>query len=364
MDDVSKWMKSHESWGRGQRAPSLHFRPAMDEVTTKIPTDEIRSIIRFRQAPARGSEPGPSRDAARDEAEMEASEQRSVLVTGAATRATAAVVAGLQQAECKVYLGLHHAQAAFGGPAASEACRLVPTPQEDHYVETIHELAKSLGVDAIVPTAEDELLLMAEAKECFEESGIEVLVPDAQVVELCRDRVGLMAALEPVVPVPMVADDGMVSEADAGRWIIRSNHGLRRSTSRIATRAELKGDRRPGEVLFEYLPGEELWVDILRGRGGLGIVGSVSRVERYGRTRLVSGAEDVFLLERLAKEAAAAVGLAGHATIRFRRDCIGLPMAVDIMPGFSSAALDEDGRAVPLVARALGLEVDSPPTQE
>ena len=79
-------------------------------------------------------------------------------------------------------------------PHMSSACHVadrafsVPRIDAAEYIDSIFELAKQHNIGLIVPTIDTELLKLAEARDRFEAEGIHIVISDAKLITLCRDK--------------------------------------------------------------------------------------------------------------------------------------------------------------------------------
>lgn len=79
-------------------------------------------------------------------------------------------------------------------PRMSPACHVadgafsVPPIADDGYIAGIFALARSHGIGLIIPTIDTELQKLADARGRFEEAGIHIVVSDAELVTICRDK--------------------------------------------------------------------------------------------------------------------------------------------------------------------------------
>ena len=80
---------------------------------------------------------------------------------------------------------IHLFQRPAGCLTGSFSVRRVTAPG---YLEELIELVRSQGIGLIVPTIDTELLLLAEHRETLLRHGARVLVPDLQLVQVCRDK--------------------------------------------------------------------------------------------------------------------------------------------------------------------------------
>ena len=79
-------------------------------------------------------------------------------------------------------------------PHMSSACHVadrafsVPRIDVAEYIDSIFELAKQHDIGLIVPTIDTELLKLAEVRDRFEAEGIHIVISDAKLITLCRDK--------------------------------------------------------------------------------------------------------------------------------------------------------------------------------
>lgn len=83
-------------------------------------------------------------------------------------------------------------------PALYEADRyyIIPRMNDPQYFEAVFEICQKEGIQAVLPLQEDELQLIAENRNRFEERGIRVIVSDAETIELCRDKYRFLKYME------------------------------------------------------------------------------------------------------------------------------------------------------------------------
>lgn len=194
----------------------------------------------------------------------------------------------------------------------------------------------------------------AKAQQRFEACGVVVVAPDPDVLELCRDRRQLLERLAAVVPVP----DGRLVPGGADAWLIQKRDRFDDDAARIvAGSRSAPSSAGEDDHVVEYLAGEEIWVDVVRSADGSVRTDQSNLVHRCGRTRLVGPTYEDALVRSLSEKAAGAIGLVGHATVRFRCDFIGFPRVIDVMPGFVSSSIDERGTLTTLVHAALQVPV-------
>lgn len=79
-------------------------------------------------------------------------------------------------------------------PELSAACQVaddffqVPRVSNPDYLDKILELCFQNNISLVIPTIDTELLLLAENRKRFSDIGIDVIISDLSLVELCRDK--------------------------------------------------------------------------------------------------------------------------------------------------------------------------------
>ncbi len=276
-----------------------------------------------------------------------ASRHGRVLVTGSSTRATAAVLIALAEAGHDVVVGLSVAEATKPRGTRTSRCYLLPPTTSPGYIDAVLATARRAGASVVVPTQRDAAWTFSHARRAFDVRGLDVVAPDAEVLDLCRDRARLLNTLEAVVPVP--EDGARFGGFDALAVRKRDSHA--RGGCRVVH--DLSEEVAEDEQALEFLPGGEIWVDAVRSRNGDVQTAASNDVRRRGRARLEGPAREDAIVRRLAERAVEAVGLVGFATVRFRRDFVGLPRVIDVLPGFASSALNDAGTPPSLISAAL-----------
>ncbi len=67
---------------------------------------------------------------------------------------------------------------------AVKVCRI----KDDNYIPMLLEVCEREGIDALIPTIDTDLLILARNKKAFERIGTLVLVSDEDKVAICRDK--------------------------------------------------------------------------------------------------------------------------------------------------------------------------------
>ena len=70
----------------------------------------------------------------------------------------------------------------------SDGCIKVPRVTAPEYPEFLLKICKENEIGMVVPTIDTELLILAELKEQFAAEGIQVIVTDLSLIQMCRDK--------------------------------------------------------------------------------------------------------------------------------------------------------------------------------
>ena len=269
-------------------------------------------------------------------APLETREERRtrVLVTGAGGPAAVGFLYLAERVDIDFY-------AADVDPVASglylvPAERRVILPRGDapEFVETVLEVCRRLHIDVLVPTVDTELLPLARVRHALAEAGTALLAAPEPTLVACLDQAELARLCAAGCEVPETA----VLTADTPvplPSIVRQRAGSgSRGVHLVTGPHDLVGVPRDGShIVQEYLPGEELSVDVFVRADGV-VVCAVPRtrdkvdagVAVAGRT--VADAECV----EVATTVARAIGLRGIGNVQLRRRSNGRPALLTVNP--------------------------------
>lgn len=79
-------------------------------------------------------------------------------------------------------------------PEVAPACHiaddrfLLPSARSLNYIDAILELVTRNSIGLVVPTIDTELLVLSENREKFEAVGCHLIIPDYDIVKVCRDK--------------------------------------------------------------------------------------------------------------------------------------------------------------------------------
>lgn len=213
---------------------------------------------------------------------------------------------------------------------------LVPRGDSGHLVPALLRLCKAHRIEVLIPTVDSELLEIARRRAEFEALGTRVLVASAGTLEVCLDKVLLCEALAPIAPRTAVLDPDFDGEGWSFPLLVKPRDGAGGRGIRTIEDCEALEtmDRRPNDMVQEFLPGAEYSVDVLRLNGE--ILAAVPRERMKVDSGVAVAARTVRdpLLERHARIAAEAIGLEGAANVQLRRNQRGVPLLMEINPRF------------------------------
>lgn len=261
-----------------------------------------------------------------------------VLVTGAGGAAGTAVLRALAEHPVELVAVDCDAHAA-GLYLTAEPPALVPRGDDPGFVAAVTRLVCERSIDIVIPTVDEELLVLSQAVDALAADGARVMVSSPAALAATLDKHRLVEVAAPTVPCPRTAllDD----ELTLCHWglplIVKPRSGRGGiGVAVIEEYAALEPYPHDGSwIVQELLPGEEYSVDVLVAGSG-DIVAAVPRLRMKVDSGVAVTARTVHddELERVAGDAARATGLRGPANVQLRRDETGRPRLLEINPRF------------------------------
>lgn len=257
-----------------------------------------------------------------------------VLVTGAGGPAAIGFLTLAGRADVDFY-------AADIDPVASglylvPAERRVMLPRGDaaEFVDVVREVCRRLDIDVLVPTVDTELIPLSQVREQLATDGTTLLAAPETTLVACLDKAELarVCAADCEVPDTTVLTEGTGVPMPS---IVKPRAGSGSRGVRLVTEsADLVGVPRDGSfIVQEYLPGEELSVDVFVRADGR-VVSAVPRTrDRVDSGVAVAGrtVADAECIE-VATTVARAIGLRGIANVQLRRRADGRPALLEVNP--------------------------------
>lgn len=65
---------------------------------------------------------------------------------------------------------------------------IVPRILNEEYIPTLLRVCKEESIDAVIPTIDTDLLLLAKSRYLFEGQGTKVFISNPEKVSICRDK--------------------------------------------------------------------------------------------------------------------------------------------------------------------------------
>jgi carbamoyl-phosphate synthase large subunit len=270
--------------------------------------------------------------------------------------------------------------ATLGALFADAATRLPPAA-DARYVDALLAYCTAERVDVLVPVFDGELLAIARRRDAFERGGTSVLLPPLEVIETCCDKARTYSALDgtPFAPpyrLAITVDESLAAiaalgyprrvlvvrpvdlaggrglnildaQADAFREHLLSKPGPHRLTAEAFLRIRAAGPQQFPLLVSEFLPGEELGIDLLAEGGHVIelVIRRKSGPVLHGNPTCIAFDEQPREREWLAG-LAGALGLSGLLSIDARYDGAGVLRLLEVNPrpgayiGMSCARLD------------------------
>jgi carbamoyl-phosphate synthase large subunit len=220
---------------------------------------------------------------------------------------------------------------------------LLPRGDDPSFAPTLLAWCLGAGIDVVYPTVDQELLPVARHRTGFETAGIGLVLAEEATLATCLDKWLLYQACRDRVPVPRTAllDETFEATLAAGAWAFpfvvkpRAGSGSRgveiiRDATRLSTLP-----RDGSQLVQELLPGDEHSLDVLASPHGE-VAAVVPRLRLKVDSGVAVAARTVHdpVLDRLARDVAATVGLSWVANVQVRADVDGRPRLLEINPRF------------------------------
>lgn len=218
---------------------------------------------------------------------------------------------------------------------------LVSPSTEPHFVDEVLEICKLENVSLIIPTRDEELPLFAEARERIELGGIRVMVPQAETVQTCCDKMAFLAFCRAHrFGIPRTYDPEEWLSSDFPLFVKPRFGKGGQGARRVACEEELRLviDHPEQWVIQEYVNWPEYTVDLLADFQGrvLSVVPRLRQLVVAGESyvsRTVHEPDLIAETGRLATE----LHLVGHNTIQCFWDGEQVKF-IEVNPRFGGAA--------------------------
>jgi len=208
------------------------------------------------------------------------------------------------------------------GLYVSDTHYIVPLSSDQNFIPKILEICKKENVRLIIPTRNEELLLFAKSKDKFEKNGIQILVSDPEVIEVCNDKYRFYQFLaKNNIPTPQtfLPHQALCSSMEYP-LIVKPRYGSGgKNTFKVKNKKELEFfiNYVPQPIVQEFVEGKEYTIDLLSDFHGK-ILTAVprERIETFGGESFKGRTVKDHRIIRHAKKLADRLGTIGHITIQ------------------------------------------------
>ncbi len=225
----------------------------------------------------------------------------------------------------------------------ADDARLVPRSDDPDFVDALLRICEKDAIGLVVPTRDEELPILARARERFASAGTLVLVSSPSAVDTCRDKARFGDAVTAAgLLIPTVYPDAAAARFPAfvkPRW---GKGG--KGTSKVADAAELAaaiaalvgaGDE---PLICDFIDAPEFTIDVFIDLDGrpiscvprerVAVVAGESTIGRTVRDEMLSSASIALC---------SAIGLVGHLTVQAFRTPDEV-IFIEINPRYGGAA--------------------------
>lgn len=180
-------------------------------------------------------------------------ENVNVLLTGCCSKGVTGIVKSLRQDPRIRIIGVD-ADTTYSLPIFDKVYT-VPRGHDFNFMDAIYKLCQIEKIEVILPQVTNELEALASERFTFAVKGIHILITHSSKIGLANDKEILFNTVCEYIPIPDYYGRQICAKPKLGH----GGNGFRMLTK--------SDDVMDGEVLMEYLPGQEYSVDVLANRG-------------------------------------------------------------------------------------------------
>ena len=216
---------------------------------------------------------------------------------------------------------------------------IIPRGDSPDLIPALHLACKQRNIDALVPTVDVELAPLAAVHDSFEAIGTALPISPAECLRTCRDKQRLIEAVRGKVPIPESEPltAAIAASIDTFPRFAKPREGAgSRGIAKIDSRADLDKQPKDGSILLqEYLPGDEISVDVYVSRDGR-VIAAVPRVRMKIDSGIAIASRTVKAPELVeaAMRTAEIIGIRGTANIQFKRAADGVFKLLEFNPRY------------------------------
>lgn len=221
----------------------------------------------------------------------------------------------------------------------ADGARLIPRSDSDSFIDVLLRVCEQDRIGLLVPTRDEELPVLARARERFLEAGTLVLVAAPECVDICLDKVRFLTAVHDAgLDAPLVYPDREATRFPAFVKPRRGRGG--HGATKVSTPAELAAvlDALGDDALIqEFVSAPEYTVDVFLDLDGRPIsCVPRERIAVLAGESIVSRTVHDPKLTEATLRLCQAIGLIGHVTVQaFRTDRVEF---IEINPRYGGAA--------------------------
>ena len=169
--------------------------------------------------------------------------------------------------ELKKELILYGADMDATAPALQFCDEFVPVPRikDEAYIPTLIEICKEKNIDALIPTIDTDLLVLAKNKEAFEQINTKVIVSDFEKIAICRDKRKTAEYFNEIgLHAPITVDDVKKYNQGFPAFIKPLDGSSSINAFKASSQEELEmyAEQIKGYVIQPFVSGTEYTVDI------------------------------------------------------------------------------------------------------
>lgn len=195
------------------------------------------------------------------------SEQLNILFTSAGRRVSLLREFRRAATDLRIQLNIHAADSWELAPALQVADRaaVVPTIDAPGYIGSLLEYCSRNEINALIPLIDTELLVLAEARDRFEQAGTRAIVSSPEVIGIATDKILTAEFLtKHDLLTPRILTEKELDSAQLPLFSKPRFGSAGHEVNKITTAEELAFFRghRPDSIFQEFIDGNEHTVDV------------------------------------------------------------------------------------------------------
>lgn len=199
---------------------------------------------------------------------------------------------------------------------------IVPRSDSDNFLKVIEKICISNNIKLIIPTRDEELLVFSKNKSYFKNIGIDIMVSDYEVINICQDKFKFIQyCYENNFKTPITYNiEEAKNDSSIYPLFIKGRYGKSsKNVFKVESYMELvsilKIVKEP--IIQQYIESKEFTIDLFADFDG-NVISVVprERINTFGGESIIGKTFKNRILQEQAAKLSTSLGLIGHNTIQ------------------------------------------------